>query len=601
MKTPSLYGAYNARWLTPREVADTFVPIPQYQQLVQTHSSVLMGPRGCGKTTLLKMLTPEAQDRWHLRISEDADLAKRIETPAFLAIYVPSDLRWTYELSSTGRVLSAPVVLLERIQRYMITLTALVEALTTFESLVAGDLTVEKRIVLTFLDMWKQRRLVPSFGHLRVRLLELAATVRGAINERDPGAVEQVLKSLPPVFGAHAVDALTLACSTFEAEGRSTLKYPRWALCFDELEIAPEWLQQELLRSLRSISQRFLLKLTWTPVLPELLLRRQAARPEHKQDFEPIRLWQSHLGDANDFSKELTTNILRSRSETDDATPRRVFGRSPFAATEEHTPREYARDSPLWSAMIDLAKMDDSFDRFLRRKSIDPHNPTTRNRRKRDQVLRKVKPIVLLRREFLKQGQRRSRKRSLLYSGEETIYAMSDGNPRWLVGVVNELIDAAAQKKRGSMKTVPKAVQSEVLMAASHRMKLHVKYLPAGHLPGVREEPSLYELVERLGEICREQVLGSRFTDDPVGSFIVDAKAGRALVSTINRGLTLGALIAITDGVRDVPEAITHTRFRLSFMLSPSYHLLFRNYRWVSLSTALADAPGQLNLHLLFP
>jgi hypothetical protein len=43
----------------------------------------------------------------------------------------------------------------------------------------------------------------------------------------------------------------------------------------------------------------------------------------------------------------------------------------------------------------------------------------------------------------------------------------------------------------------------------------------------------------------------------------------------------------------EVPTSLSNARLRLSFMLSPTYHLLFRNYRWVSLSTALADSRGR--------
>jgi hypothetical protein len=589
-KTPSLYGAYNARWLSPREVADGFVPIPQFNRLVETQSSVLMGPRGCGKTTLLKMLTPEAQGRWRERVEQERELAERATVPDFLAVYVPSDLRWTAELAQSGELLGVSTETIERLQRYLITISALTEASRAFETLVVGLSGVERGIARAFADQWKESRFVPTLGHLRARLELYGATLRGALNSRSSEHVGRALDALPSYFGAHAVDALAVACSVFESEVGKGRRPSRWALCFDELEIAPSWLQNELLRALRSLPGLFLLKLTWTPILPALL-RRRATNPEHRQDFEPIKLWQSYLGDSDDFARELTTRIVVGRLREPSITPGSLFGNSLFATDHDANSRVYAKGSQFWKTVIALAEQDKSFELFLRRKKIDPRNPSTRSRRKRDQVLRKIKPIVLLRHTFGVPGKRRSRKNPTLYSGEHVIYAMSDGNPRWLAGIVNELIELARDKALGKPVTrVSRQVQSDVLLAASKRMRLHVKHLPVATDILGRPAARLHEVVERLGRLCHEEVLGVRFTDDPVGSFLVDGKASGQIAAAIEAGLTLGAFIAITELGRTVPEILLGTRFRLSFMLAPSFTLLFRNYRWVSLSTALTHS-----------
>ncbi|WP_456242909.1 ORC-CDC6 family AAA ATPase [Solemya pervernicosa gill symbiont] len=97
MRASSLYTATNARHLTPEEVAETFIPVPQFIQLTKRSHSILLGPRGCGKTTLLKMLTRPAINSWR---NNDGGGSKQIMSPEFEAIYVPSDVRWAQEMLS---------------------------------------------------------------------------------------------------------------------------------------------------------------------------------------------------------------------------------------------------------------------------------------------------------------------------------------------------------------------------------------------------------------------------------------------------------------------------------------------------------------------
>src|SRR5437867_922327 len=88
------YGAFNARWLSPEQVAATFVPVPQFRQLVHNTNSLLLGPRGCGKTTLLKMLTRRALNMWSAS-SRSKRFQGAFERPQYEAIYIPSDIRWS--------------------------------------------------------------------------------------------------------------------------------------------------------------------------------------------------------------------------------------------------------------------------------------------------------------------------------------------------------------------------------------------------------------------------------------------------------------------------------------------------------------------------
>src|SRR5690242_2644351 len=79
---------FNARDLTPAEVARSFIPPSAFYDLLSDAHCVLEGPRGSGKTTLLKMLTPEAIAAWS---DTDYEIDRNV---GFIGVFVPADVRW---------------------------------------------------------------------------------------------------------------------------------------------------------------------------------------------------------------------------------------------------------------------------------------------------------------------------------------------------------------------------------------------------------------------------------------------------------------------------------------------------------------------------
>src|SRR6185369_5592218 len=97
MNRGSFYSANNARFLSPEEVAQLFVPLPAFSRLVREGHCVLLGPRGCGKTTLLKMLTGRALKYWKTSERSRA-YADSFSFPDYESIYIPADMRWLREM-----------------------------------------------------------------------------------------------------------------------------------------------------------------------------------------------------------------------------------------------------------------------------------------------------------------------------------------------------------------------------------------------------------------------------------------------------------------------------------------------------------------------
>ena len=583
MKTASIYGAFNARWLEPEDVARSFVPTLPFKSLVHFQNSLLMGPRGCGKTTLLKMLTRRAQRVWEVERAPREPQWSDYRRPDFEAIYIPSDVRWGAELASVARELAELPVDAERVQRVSVAISSLVEAMRVFQGVVDEcrfDPTETLKALITHLQLGPT---VPSFREIRLKMLSWVDSIHDGLVRRDSSVIRRHLDAMPAVLTAHSLSAVTRACRVFEEYSQS-ISPLRWALCFDELEIAPRWLQTELFASLRSFDQKILLKLTWSPVLPTDLMPRQ----ERQHDYAAIRMWHGHAADAKPFCKEFSTRFLRDRLSKPVVTPRDVFGPSPFAQEDVESEQSYGRGAPIWRAMVDLAKRDSSFRGYLTEHGISPDDPVAEAVSIRDESLRKVKPIVLLREAYLKDTAdrvvRRSRKNAPLYFGEDAIYAMSEGNPRLLAGLLNELLDIdIAGGSSGSPLVKPEA-QSRVLHAASQRMLTGIKTYPIRR--GARRR-SLSGLIDKLGRYLHGELVSQEFNADPVGSFFVDEDVGDDVLAELSVGLLIGAFVHVKSPESDIPLSVVGSRLRLSYMLAPSYRLLFRNYREMRLTTAL--------------
>lgn len=95
MSRQTFLEPFNAKAMSYAEVARTFVPSTKFTQLAGAWNSVLVGPRGGGKTTLFKMLSVEGQEAWTGAATE---LYKK--TVGYTGIYVPSDIAWGTMLES---------------------------------------------------------------------------------------------------------------------------------------------------------------------------------------------------------------------------------------------------------------------------------------------------------------------------------------------------------------------------------------------------------------------------------------------------------------------------------------------------------------------
>jgi hypothetical protein len=590
---PSIFESFNARALTPAQVAETFVPSDQFRKLAKRRHTVVLGPRGSGKTTLLKMLQPGALELWH---HPEADKVRAAVD--FTGVFIATDIAWGEQLQSLGVGEIDPQI--QRIFSIATFTTHVFRCLVnTFisrklpeqlESMpyrrVKIDMSAERVIAAELCKEWHLTDIVPSFLAVRHALSARLSTIKTLVaRELIQGDTERDARLLEPGFlFLDFVQGCTNSIELFDdtlGQGET-----RWALMFDELELAPEWISNLLVRSIRSTDERLLFKLALNPFTSTSMQLESPTSPAPGQDFDQIALWYAEKRDSYNFCSQLFGQLLEKRGLVLKE-PKKILGNSYFETTGEEwrdSGNAYAPGSKIATRFKKLYEIDHSFRDYLDRRGLHPDrlHQLTPNQRASD--VRKIAPIVAVR-EFFRsadwhEARTRSRKRASLYAGAESIFAISEGNPRWFIAIVEDLLDEWGSKRD----RIPESVQADELEKASERFAAMLKTIPTES----ETTESVFRIVRSVARYFNRQVVIEDFRPEPPGTFTVDDKCSDEIVGILGQALNAGAIVYVPDEDGQLSfTSLRHKRFRVSYLIAPLYGIPIRLGPEVNLSTIL--------------
>lgn len=604
----SFFESFNARHLDPASVAKSFVPSSHFDQLAGNYHSLLIGPRGSGKTTLLKMLQPKAIEAW-----EHPQARKIRSKVSYSGVFIPSDLSWGAQIEALGygkltpenhRTLSIATftthVLRSLIETMLARATRQRDSNTRPFRRVKLSNEGESNLVAEISQSWKIEPTIPSLlslkHALRARLSEIRLLGnKGALT--DQNEFRDQLRNIDYLH-LHFIDSVSTAVELFN----DYVNEPdaKWALLFDELETAPEWIQDELIRALRSVDERLLIKLAISPISENVrLILESSLSPAPGQDLRPVRLWYAEKKMGYAFCRDLW-NFMAAAKGFPNLDPDEALGESYFDPENDYRRRKtdvYGVEGKWTERFKSLASRDRSFLSYLNSKNLSVDRMDKVPVPIRDKIIRKVAPIVAVREYFRSHDEnpqtKRSRKSHELYTGAESLFAITEGNPRWFIGIVDRLLSELRENSRN----VPKVLQASEVQGVSQRFLAMLRISPVDVSHQIGHRYGLVDLLDHIGEYFFQRVVVDSFAPEPPLSFIVDNNVDDRAIALLATALNRGAILYIPDDESESAlTSLRGKRFRLSYMLAAHYGLPLRLGKETSLSKILAGAvSGAIN------
>lgn len=606
---PTTFDSFNARALPAEAVARTFIPSNRFEELVTRTHSLIVGPRGSGKTSLLKMLQTRALEAWH---HPEADRYRKLID--YTGIFIPTDISWRDQLESLG------FGFLSQEERQSLCGAAfsfhvIHAVLNGFlcrmdDHLNPGEIKF-RRVTLSVEDetylvkeISRAAHLSPTVNSVRslkhAALSQIAEISRIAMEEvyMDPTSRAQRFSGIP-FLAVDFIKVVALAIEIFN----DLVKEPsaRWALLFDELELAPKFIISQLLRSFRSVDERLLFKISISPYTAEIDELRQTLKATPGQDFTEIKLWYSHKEEGYSFGEKLLQALAESEGFTSSSLEE-IFGESPFE--RDLGAEAYQPGSQQLKTIASALENDPSVRRYFKTHNLTLDRISAMGGQERAKTVRKIYPTLLLREFFrvpepqrinLRQEQR-SRKNPSIYGGATGLLAMTEGNPRWLIGVAKSLFRSFSTKRS----RISLEQQTEEIMKTVHRFRAVLKVIPVSGASTMLEVRTVLSILDKIGEFFYANCVLRDFVPQPYGSFIVDANVSGEVLEALGIALNAGAIVFVPDKDSGLTMGnLKGKRFRLCYLLSPFYKIPIRLGDGVALSRILsgevvdAAAPAQ--------
>jgi len=588
------FSRLNARRSSPAEVARDFVAPPTYNALVKERDpQILRGPRGIGKTTLLKMLLPEAIDAWQQPEAEQVR-----ESIGFTGAFVAADRMWAGQLEGMSEALPGKHrPMFGRAAFALMSLAALAESADyriTDATCRRVELarTAEEALVAEIAPRWLAHPATASLGGLADQMHGLVADLGRLMQElAHPDATDErrgeVLSSK-----LLTIDFWSAATFFIHAFNRAVGQHHEpWILLIDEFEFLPRWTRVGLGESFQGKDPLLSFKLSIAPYTTPAPFAGSAFNDWSELELAPKRAQREK--DQNVFAAQLMKRQIAERRPGDDETPdpEAVFPTGKGAHGEGDS---YAPDSVNAEFIAALAGFDEGFrtwkDELLGERGLED----LKSRKKEYDEMRKAMPLVRLRLEYWKPGQDseaapRSRHAwPHYYAGAQNIYTISENNPRWLKALAHQLL---AGYKPG--RAVPPADQTRAVKAVSKVLYNNMRAVPieeyvvAERTPAEteRDESTYFELrpfglITTLGKYMEKRTQGHDFTPEVPGTFLVD-DPDPWLEDVVNSLVFLGALVV--EG-RDKEN---RAQVRPAHMWAPIFRLLLRKGRQRSLRSVL--------------
>lgn len=602
----STFEAFNARDIAPDKVAYSFVPSSKYTELRGPSHSILIGPRGSGKTTLLKMLSIDALRAWR---HPNAD--RHREEISYTGIFVPADITWgemVDALASGGNVPRDCADALGETAFCVNVFIAALDAMTKRVVPPSGELEAPRYRAVHIKDgrddlirfiahTWKLQLRSLSFRGLEqaltARLAELYSLAKVFSHQEKPTIA--LLYEMIPYASLNVFYSLIAVLKEFNR----CIGQPGgiWALLLDEFEVVPIHIQEQVITHLRAAPPELRFKVALAPCGPQTEMFMSYAAANTMDDTSRIELWYREKNEVLAFCRTLFESRMQNAQfyGTGLESPEDLLGRTSLG--DEYLDSEIGffdkRPPTRWGEMhmrafVSLAESDESFRHFLATKHIDPTQLDPSPSANNGNIIRKVAPLLVFRQAYRNKtgGLRGGKRLRDPYVGWEAIATISEGNPRWfigmLVGLERELV--------GDVKTpLSPSTQWKHVNRTVGAFQEKIKTVAVEDNMGITTERSVFDLLKEIGDALHRELVVADFSEDPPGTFTVDDSISEDMENCLRIALNFGAIVCY-----DPPDHVAGFRslrgkqFRLAYILAPAFNLPLRKGKSRTLTNLLA-------------
>lgn len=561
----SIFDSFNAKNLKPKQVAESFVPPSVFGDVLKRRHTLLLGPRGSGKTTLLKMLDTQTVGYWN-----DDLRATYPSNPDFIGVFIPADRAWHDQIELFSQ--DAENTHFERHFRTSLFTLHVLQYLTTAFGFITEkkplSATEEANLVNNLSVLWQLQPLTHSLASLKTAVL-LKKSELMTLGLKRSYISSSIKPELDYILNFH--DAISNAIEIFDNTTQKSSGDKKWALLFDELELAPKGLLNFLINLTRDCNEKLILKLSLAPYTTEFSEETGVHASQDGQDFDVLNLWYAKKDiEKNKFCESLLEKMLERHSITDISSVD-MLGSTDMSDVEKENMLE------------EILNIDNALAKYLDNRNIKDTKGDERAAK-----YRKPFPIIRARHEFLTKENMQHRSRKAIphmYAGKESMFNMVEANPRWFIGIFNPLVNEFANTR----KKLDKRKQLELISKAQDKFVSLLKNLPISSQSQTTAK-GIDELLEHIGNYLSKGVMSSEFNPEPPLSFVVDNALPEPVLSGIGSAINAGALILVDTPRNTVTtDNLYGMRLRISYLLASKYKLPLILGKSISLSKILGD------------
>lgn len=576
----NVFGIDNGKQLPRKQTVQYFVPQPGFARLFVAKNHILIGSRGSGKTTWVRMMAHD-----HVMLAaKDQRLAEAYANEALeknlIGVYVPASAAFAGDLKNK------PWQTESEAEEYFV-----------------WRLNLHSCSALTHIIPSCLEQYVKDPDERPRRLFEVCRALsaewsRGRKTATTPEGLRLILSGIELEHQQNMRRRMTsgnFGNENFDAFDvdlflplRHSLNFMKnhlditdeavWMICLDEVEYLTPLHHRILNTQIRSASGDLVFKIATMPFAHHTLATNVADPVREGNDFEYVYVDQEPIdsrgvsveGEFLRFARELfKRRICAQNGKLDGLTLRSLLGSSSLL------------EDPLKTEGVEEQRefMD------LLRKHANPQTILRAERLQgtakfRSEIVRKMRGALYLRDAIASvHGNAKLR----VYSGELVVVRCSDGNCRRFMRIMNSIIQRIEFDKSGATSLpVDAAVQNEVL-----------ERIARDTLSRTQSEPPNGEITAKylraIGDYMQWAFLSStrRIGTDQVTSVTISASDGGQAQKFLQQAIQLSLLIPAKDVPMRTPDENCEGDFHLAFLFAPLFRLLPRRNEAVRLAKVL--------------